>query len=258
MRPIVTLLTDFGLADTYVAEMKAAILTEATDIRLVDLSHEVSPGDIRCAQYLLGRAWGRFPLGTVHLVIVDPGVGSGRRAMAVHHAGHFFVGPDNGVFTAVLDGSELLELRIPRRSAPTFQGRDVFAPAAAHLAQGESFKVLGPALTSPVRAPLPTPRKVDGVVEGEVIHVDRFGTLIANIPENLAAGAQQIEVAGKPVGSLMRTYADVDSGALVGFIGSEGLLQIGVRDGSAATKLGAGVGAEVKVRFGLVEVSSPS
>src|SRR5574341_1478136 len=154
MRPIVTLLTDFGLADTYVAEMKAAILTEATDIRLVDLSHQVPPGDIRAAQYLLGRAWGRFPLGTVHLVIVDPGVGSGRRAMAIHHAGHYFVGPDNGVFTAVLDGSELLELRVPRRSAPTFQGRDVFAPAAAHLAEGESFKVLGPALANPVRSPL--------------------------------------------------------------------------------------------------------
>lgn len=246
MRPIVTLLTDFGLADTYVAEMKAAILTEATDIRLVDLSHQVPPGDIRAAQYLLGRAWGRFPLGTVHMVIVDPGVGSGRRAMAVHHAGHFFVGPDNGVFTAVLDGSELLELRIPRRSAPTFQGRDVFAPAAAHLAEGESFKVLGPALTNPVRAPLPTARKVNGVVEGEVIHVDRFGTLIANIPADLAPGGK-IEVAGKPAGEVLRTFADVDSGGLVGFIGSEGLLQIGVRDGSAATKLGVGVGAEVRL-----------
>jgi hypothetical protein len=249
MRPIVTLLTDFGLADTYVAEMKAAILSEATDIRLVDLSHQVPPGDIRTAQYLLGRAWGRFPLGTVHLVIVDPGVGSGRRAMAIQHAGHFFVGPDNGVFSAVLDGSQLLELRIPRRSAPTFQGRDVFAPAAAHLAQGESFQVLGPALANPVRLPLPAARREDGVVEGEVIHVDRFGTLVANIPSEMtgAGGGQQIEVAGKPAGSLLRTFADVDSGALVGFIGSEGLLQIGVRDGSAATKLGVGVGAEVKV-----------
>jgi len=246
MRPIVTLLTDFGLADTYVAEMKAAILTEAADIRLVDLSHDVPPGDIRAAQYLLGRAWGRFPLGTVHMVIVDPGVGSGRRAMAVHHAGHYFVGPDNGVFTAVLDGSELLELRIPRRSAPTFQGRDVFAPAAAHLAQGESFKVLGPALANPVRVPLPTARKENGVVEGEVIHVDRFGTLVANIPGELVPGGR-IEVAGKPAGEVLRTFADVESGGVVGFVGSEGLLQVGVRDGSAATKLGAGVGAEVRV-----------
>lgn len=246
MRPIVTLLTDFGLADTYVAEMKAAILSEATDIRLVDLSHQVSPGNIPTAQYLLGRAWGRFPLGSVHLVIVDPGVGSGRRAMAVHHAGHFFVGPDNGVFTAVLDGSQLLELRIPRRSAPTFQGRDVFAPAAAHLAEGEPFGVLGAPLSNPVRAPLPTPSKENGVVVGEVIHIDRFGTLIANIPGDWAPGGK-LEVAGKPAGEVLRTFADVESGGLVGFVGSEGLLQIGVRDGSAASKLGVGVGAEVRV-----------
>lgn len=248
MRPIVTLLTDFGLADTYVAEMKAAILSEASDIRLVDLSHQVPPGDIRAAQYLLGRAWRRFPVGTVHMVIVDPGVGSARRAMAVHHSGHFFVGPDNGVFTSVLEESELVELRVPRGASPTFQGRDVFAPAAAHLAQGEPFQVLGPKLANPVRLPPPAPRRENGAVEGEVIYVDRFGTLIANIPGDWLAGAQTIEVSGKPAGLLRRTYADVESGGLVGLIGSEGLLQIAVRDGSAATKLGVGVGAGVMVR----------
>jgi S-adenosylmethionine hydrolase len=148
----------------------------------------------------------------------------------------------------VLDGSELLELRIPRGASPTFQGRDVFAPAAAHLAEGEAFNALGPKLTNPVRLPSPVPRRENGVVEGEVIYVDRFGTLIANIPAELAAGGQTIEVAGKPAGALKRTYADVESGGLVGFIGSDGLLQVAVRDGSAATKLGAGVGAEVRVR----------
>lgn len=248
MRPIVTLLTDFGLADTYVAEMKAAILTEGTDIRLVDLSHQVPPGDLRSAQYLLGRAWRHFPVGTVHLVVVDPGVGSPRRAMAVCHAGQFFVGPDNGVFTSVLDGSELLELRIPRGASPTFHGRDVFAPAAAHLAEGEPFGVLGPRLSHPVRLPSPVPCRENGVVVGEVIYVDRFGTLIANIPEELAAGGQSVEVAGKPAGALKRTYADVESGRLVAVIGSEGLLQVAMRDGSAAIKLGVGVGAEVTVR----------
>ncbi len=248
MRPIVTLLTDFGLADTYVAEMKAAILSEAADIRLVDLSHQVPPGDIHAAQYLLGRAWRRFPVGTVHLVVVDPGVGSARRAMAVHHAGHFFVGPDNGVFTAVLDDAELAELRIPRGAAPTFQGRDVFAPAAAHLAEGEPFQVLGPKLSNPVRLPLPEPRRQDGTVQGEVIYVDRFGTLIANVPGDWIPGAQAIEVSGKGVGALRRTYADVESGGFVGFVGSDGLLQIAVRDGSAGQRLGAGVGTRVTVR----------
>ena len=112
MRPIVTLLTDFGLADSYVAEMKAAIYSEGTEIRIVDLSHLVPPGDIRTAQYLLGRAWRRFPRGTVHVVVVDPGVGSSRRAIAVHHHGQFFVGPDNGVFSPVLDEADVVELRV--------------------------------------------------------------------------------------------------------------------------------------------------
>ncbi|MBI2537081.1 MAG: SAM-dependent chlorinase/fluorinase [Gemmatimonadetes bacterium] len=248
MRPIVTLLTDFGLADSYVAEMKAAILSEGTDIRLVDISHQVPPGDIRAAQYLLGRAWGRFPVGTVHVVVVDPGVGSARRAIAVHHQGHFFTGPDNGVLTPVLHDAEVVELRIPRDASPTFQGRDVFAPAAARLAEGERLAGLGPSLSHPVRLPVPTPRRENGVVEGEVIYVDRFGTLIANIPGDWVRGAKGIEVAGKPVGAPHRTFADVQSGAFVGFIGSDGLLEIAVRDGSAATKLGAGVGAEVRVR----------
>ena len=248
MRPIVTLLTDFCLADSYVAEMKAAILSEATDIRLVDISHQVPPGDIRAAQYLLGRAWRRFPVGTVHTVVVDPGVGSARRAMAVHHHGHFFVGPDNGVLTAMLDDAEIVELRIPRDASPTFQGRDVFAPSAARLAEGERLAGLGPSLSNPVRLPAPAPRRESGVVEGEVIHVDGFGALISNIPGDWVQGAKGIEVSGKPVGALRRTYADVESGGLVGFVASDGLLQIAVRDGSAARKLGVGVGAEVRVQ----------
>ncbi|MBI2072767.1 MAG: SAM-dependent chlorinase/fluorinase [Gemmatimonadetes bacterium] len=248
MRPIVTLLTDFGLADSYVAEMKAAILSEATDIRLVDISHQVPPGDIRAAQYLLGRAWRRFPVGTVHVVVVDPGVGSARRAIALHHQGHFFTGPDNGVLTSVLNEAEVVELRIPRDASPTFQGRDVFAPAAARLAEEEPLAGLGPSLSHPVRLPVPTPRRENGVVEGEVIYVDRFGTLIANIPGDWVQGAKAIEVSGKPVGAPRRTFADVESGAFVGFVGSDGLLEIAVRDGSAARRLGVGVGAEVRVR----------
>lgn len=248
MRPIVTLLTDFGLADSYVAEMKAAILSEGTDIRLVDISHLVPPGDIPAAQYLLGRAWRRFPVGTVHVVVVDPGVGSARRAIAVHHHGHFFVAPDNGVLTQMLDDAEIVELRIPRDASATFHGRDVFAPAAARLAEGEPLGGLGPALAGPVRHPVPTPRRENGVVEGEVIYVDHFGTLIANIPGDWVRGATAIDVSGKPVGALRRTFADVESGAFVGFVGSDGLLEIAVRDGSAARRLGVGVGAEVRVR----------
>jgi len=245
---IVTLLTDFGLADSYVAEMKAVILSKANDVRLVDISHQVSPGDLRAAQYLLGRTWRRFPAGTVHLVVVDPGVGSARRALAAHHDGHGFVGPDNGVFTQVLDHAEIAELPIPPEASATFHGRDVFAPAAARLVLGEPLPGLGPRLSNPIRLPAPAPRRDHGMVQGEVIYVDAFGTLIANIPGEWVPGAARIEVSGKPVGLLRRTFADVESGALVGFVGSDGLLEIAVRDGSAARKLEVGVGAEVRVR----------
>ena len=253
MRPIVTLLTDFGLSDSNVAEMKAAILSEGTDIRLVDISHLVPPGDIRAAQYLLRRSWPRFPVGTVHVVVVDPGVGSGRRAVAVRHQGHFFVGPDNGVFTPVLDGAEVVELRIPREASPTFHGRDVFAPAAARLAEGEPFQVLGPAVAAPVRVAPPEPRRQEGGVDGEVIYVDRFGTLISNIPGAWVEGAPAIEVAGRPIGPLRRTFADVETGSPVAFIGSDGLLEVAVRDGSARERLHAGVGAAVRAHLAGVE-----
>ena len=248
MGSIVTLLTDFGLADSYVAEMKAAVLSRAPDVQLVDISHDVPPGDIRAAQYLVGRAWHRFPAGTVHLVVVDPGVGSARRAIAVQRQGHFFTGPDNGVLTPVLGDAETVELRIPGDASPTFHGRDVFAPAAARLANGEPLAGLGPGIGNAARLPMPVPKRARGVVEGEVVYVDRFGTLITNIPGEWTPGAKGIEVAGKPVGPLRRTFADVQAGAFVGFVGSDGVLEIAVRDGSAARKLGVGVGAEVRVQ----------
>ncbi len=247
MRPIITLLTDFGLADSYVAEMKAAIYSEATEIRIVDLSHLVPPGDLRTAQYLLGRAWRRFPRGTVHVVVVDPGVGSSRRAIAVHHHGQFFVGPDNGVFSPVLDEAEVVELRVAPDASPTFQGRDVFAPAAARLALGEPFGVLGPAIEDPVCAPPPLPQRREGVVQGVVIYVDRFGTLVSNIAGETVAGAAAVEVAGTVVGPLKRTFSDVAPGEPVAYVGSGGVLEVAVRDGSAAARLGVGVGGKVTV-----------
>jgi len=247
MRPIVTLLTDFGLADSYVAEMKAAIYSEGTEIRIVDLSHLVPPGDIRTAQYLLGRAWSRFPRGTVHVVVVDPGVGSRRRAIAVHQAGQFFVGPDNGVFSSVLDGGDVVELRVGHDASPTFHGRDVFAPAAARLALGEPFGVLGPAIKDPICLPVLMLQVRGGAVEGVVVYVDRFGTLVSNIPGETVAGATAVEVAGTRVGPLKRTFSDVASGEPVAYVGSGGMLEVAVRDGSATERLGVGVEAKVTV-----------
>ena len=243
---IITLLTDFGTADSYVAEMKGVLLSRAPEVALVDISHQVSPGDVRAGQYLLGRAWRQFPPGTVHLAVVDPGVGTTRRALAVNAAGHRFVAPDNGLLSFLPAEARFVSLPVPSGAAPTFHGRDVFAPAAAALAIGAPLEGLGTPITDPTRSPLPSPHH-DGVAEvGEVLYVDRFGTLVSNIPASAVEPGVRIRVAGTDVGPLRRTFADVERGALLAFAGSGGTVEIAVRDGSAARLLGVGVGAEVR------------
>src|SRR6267143_317131 len=186
MAPIVTLTTDFGARDSYVAAMKGVILGIAREARLVDVSHEVAAHDITEAALALEAAAPFFPSGTVHLAVVDPGVGTARRGLAVAADGHIFVGPDNGLFTPFLDGDgwrafELAEAdyRLPEVSR-TFHGRDVFAPAAAHVATGVDPSRLGPRLVDPVRLAWPEVRAVAGAVAGAVVHADRFGNLITS------------------------------------------------------------------------------
>lgn len=247
MAPIITLLTDFGASDSYVAEVKAALLGGAPSAALVDVSHDVPPGDLRAAQYLLARAWHRFPQGTVHLVVVDPGVGTARRALAASAQGHHFTAPDNGVLTPVLDGATTVSLEEPPEAAPTFHGRDVFAPAAARLAAGAPLDELGSPVDDPLRLPQPTAREVGGAVVGEVLYVDRFGTLITNLPATAAHPAGRCTIAGRTV-PLGRTFADVDPGELVAFVGSGGTVEVAIRDGSAAEVLGVGAEAEVRLQ----------
>lgn len=243
---IITLLTDFGTADSYVAELKGVLLSRAPNVTIVDISHQVPPGDIRAGQYLLGRVWSHFPHGTIHVAIVDPGVGTERRAIAAESGGHRFVAPDNGLLSFVTNDARFVSLPIPSQAAPTFHGRDVFAPAAASLATGSSLKSLGSTITDPYHSPLPTPRTDGLTVVGEVIYVDRFGTLVSNIPGNAVQAGVRIRVEGTDVGSLSRTFRDVVRGAVVTFVGSGGTVEIAVRDGSAARLLGVGVGAEVR------------
>ena len=242
---IITLLTDFGLTDSYVAEVKGVLLSRAPGAVLVDVTHQVSPGDLRAEQFLLARAWHRFPPGTVHLAVVDPGVGTARRALAASAGGHWFVAPDNGLLS-FLRSPRFVSLPIPSDAAPTFHARDVFAPAAAALANGARIEDLGSPVTDPNHAPLPAPRG-DGIgVVGEVLYVDRFGTLISNIPGPEVEPGVRIRVAGTDVGALRRTFGDVERGTLVALVGSGGTVEIAVRDGSAARLLGVGVGAEVR------------
>ena len=245
--PLITLLTDFGTRDSYVGEMRGRLLTLAPGVVLADISHDISSGDVPAAAYVLERTWAAFPPGTIHLAVVDPGVGSERRALALRSNGHLFVGPDNGLFTAVLETAQcVIELPVPAGAAPTFHGRDVFAPAAAALATGASLEALGGRFhADPVRLSRPQPNRDATSLLGEVVYVDRFGTLVTN----LAAGAAgPIEVAGRVV-PLRRTFSDVASGEMVAMIGSGGAIEIALRDGSAAEHLGAGVGSRVRARL---------
>lgn len=246
MSGIVTLLTDFGTADSYVAEMKGVLLSLAPGATLVDVTHAVAPGDVAAAAYLLGRTWRRFPEGTVHLAVADPGVGTARRAVAFAHGGHWFVGPDNGVFTAVTGDEPVAftELSVPGSAAPTFHGRDLFAPAAAALLRGAH--PAGVAATGPlVRLASPPVERTGNTVTGAVVYVDRFGNAVtvlraADLPDRCIVGA-----GGATFGPVRRTFADVAPGEPVAYIGSGGELELAVRDGSAAARFGLHPGVAV-------------
>jgi len=251
--PIITLLTDFGTTDAYVAEMKAVLLGALPEATLVDLTHAVPPGDLRAAAYLLGRSWHRFPAGTVHLAVVDPGVGTARAALAFGRNGHCFVGPDNGLFTPVLRDAavEIIALPIPDGAAPTFHGRDLFAPAAAELAGGAPLHTLGEPFTGvPHRLSYREPHYEGKVIVGEVVYVDRFGTLVTNLSPDLVPDYAVVEVEGLDIGPLRRTFGDVPTGGLLAYRGSGGEVEVAVRDGSAARRLGLGVGGRIRARLG--------
>lgn len=250
---LVTLLTDFGTADSYVAEVKGVVLTLAPGATLLDITHSVPPGDVRSGAYLLGRTWHRFPSGTVHLVVVDPGVGTSRAAVAVKARGHAFVGPDNGVFSPVLRDAEveIVILATPADASPTFHGRDLFAPAAAALANGAPLVALGePLIGVPHRLAYTEPHYEGKSVVGEILYVDRFGTLITNLTPELVPPYASIEVEGLDLGMLRRTFGDVPTGGLLAYVGSGGEVEVAVRDGSAARRLGLGVGGRVRARLG--------
>lgn len=244
MPSLVTLLTDFGTADGYVAEMMGVLYSLAPLSHVVDLSHEIPPHDVELARLTVARYWRRFPPGTVHMVVVDPGVGTSRLGIAVRSEGRFLVGPDNGVLSPALlaGGSEVVSLAVASTASRTFHGRDVFAPAAAALASGAALESLGLPLAEPViRRTKESLRRDDGAIVGEVIAVDRFGNAITNI---VGARAGIVAAQGRPV-PVRATYGDVPAGSAVALTGSSGLLEIAVRDGNAATTLGISRGSPV-------------
>jgi hypothetical protein len=257
MRRIVTLLTDFGTRDHYVAAMKGVLLAINPALTLVDITHEVTPHHVREAGFLLARAFNFFPAGTIHLAVVDPGVGGERRALAAVGARHLFVGPDNGVFdrTFSLEPPHVvvsLENRDYWRPqvSPTFHGRDIFAPAAGYLSLGVPVEKLGPVLSERLQiAAAPRLAKEDRV-EGEIIHVDRFGNLMADIeilPDEQLESDLEVSVGGRRVLVGPRTYGEAPPGEPFAMRGSSGHLEVAVREGSALEVLGQGVGTPVCV-----------
>lgn len=261
---IVTLTTDFGWRDFYAAAMKGIVLSIHPGAVLVDVSHDVPPGSIREAALLLAQAAPCFPPGTVHAAVVDPGVGTDRRAIAAEAGGHLFVGPDNGLFWPLLAQDagrrvvHLTDARFFRRSVSrTFHGRDLFAPVAAHLASGRDLGEVGDRIDDPVVLEEDRPREENGVLVGVVSRVDRFGNLVTNLCQDVLEGflggrEPRIEAGALEVRGIRSCYGDVGPGEALALIGSTDCLELSVNGGRASERAatpGEGLpGTEVRVR----------
>ena len=260
--PIVTLTTDFGNSDGYVAAMKGAMLRINPQLRFVDVTHEIAAFDVMEAAFVLRQASPHYPAGTVHLAVIDPGVGSMRRGVAVRHNGHFFVGPDNGMFALLLESVEpetviaLDEQEICGKTKPssTFHGRDIFAPAAALLASGRPIDRLGSPISSLQRLHWALPIDDDQGIRGWIMHVDHFGNCVTNIPEDLLkrrVGHRKPKcyVGSGIVHGLSRTYSDASKGEPLLLFNSDGFLEVAINQGSAAEILQVQRGTPVNVVF---------
>lgn len=250
----IVLLTDFGTRDGYPAAMRGIIAGISPRAGVEDATHDIAPGDVHAAAYVLARYALYQPRGTIHLVVVDPGVGSSRRALAAEIDEQHYVAPDNGVLTRVLQSaasSRVVELDAAayRRTevSTTFHGRDIFAPAAAWLARGVPLEELGPSIQDPILLELPAPRRDGRGIEGVVEYIDHFGNLITSIPADWLDSTARVSIAGREIGALRSTYSDVVPGSLLALTGSDGMLEIAVRDGSAAGLLGVERNAVVTV-----------
>jgi len=260
---IVTLLTDFGIEDPYVGMMKGVVMSINPVARFIDISHHVKAGDIRQAAHFLQETYPYFPEGTVHITVVDPGVGSKRRAIILTAQSHLFVGPDNGVFWPIINSHQdikIIHLKEPKYFLPhvssTFHGRDIFAPVAAHLSKGADPLEMGPAISNPVKLQLPAPHQEGATLYGEIVHVDHFGNLITNIHRKefegfSGASAPIIRLEGLLIEGMRSTYAESGKGEILGLFGSSGYLEIAVNLGRASDLFGFNeaeiIGLEVTV-----------
>ncbi len=259
MRALITLTTDFGLSDGYVAAMKGVILTINPEATIIDITHEILPQDINQGALLLASAAPYFPAGTVHVVVVDPGVGGRRRALAIQAGGNLYVAPDNGVLTRAVESFQevqAVELDKPEfwreNVSNTFHGRDIFAPVGAHLSLGVPLESIGTQVDDWMRLPRPTrERAQDGSLVAHVTHIDHFGNVVIDLVgqelANLEPSQVKVEIAGRKLQGIKRTYADVGAGELLLLVNSSGFLEVAEREGSAAGTLGVRVGEQITI-----------
>ncbi len=256
---VITLTTDFGNANWFVGSMKGVILGLTPQVSIVDISHEVPPGDVRAAAFTLLASYRCFPRLTVHVVVVDPGVGSSRPAIAVRTADYHFVGPDNGVLLWAVAREKVLEVRRLENTemfrqpvSATFHGRDVFAPVAARLAGGLLLDALGPTVKEYQRLEWPIPQQTTAGVTGQVLSVDRFGNAITNIDATGLAtlGGRELTVVlpGGQTCPVKKFYAEVEAGKPIALLGSTGYLEIAINTGHAAKQFNLQVGTPIEVR----------
>ena len=257
---VITLTTDFGSSASDAGVLSGVIWKTDPEARIVELTHDIPPQDILAAQIILENAAPFFPEGTVHMVVVDPGVGTERRPIAARLGPHFFVGPDNGLVTPLLERAEanrwtieVYHLNRPEYWLPEissiFHGRDIFAPVAAHLAHGTPPSALGERINNPIRASVPVPELLDDGWRGQVVQIDHFGNLSVNIKRGHLEGLGPVEVrvGGQTVEGLSRTFGESQPGDLVALIDSSDRLSISVVNGSAAERLKARSGSPVEV-----------
>lgn len=256
----ITLLTDFGVSDGYPGIMKGVILTIAPEARIADITHLISPQNIHEGGLALFRSYRYFPPGTIHIAVVDPGVGTLRRPIALRLGAHYFIGPDNGLFSPVIHEAlridwqhHYVHLNRPGYWLPNpsnvFHGRDIFAPAAAHLAAGVSLSELGDEIDDPVLLADLQPVKINSGWKGQVIAVDHFGNLSTNLTENHLFGLRQVivRIAGREISGLVQAFGDREAGELIALIGTDHDLSISIVNGDAKKVLGIEVGVEVLV-----------
>jgi len=255
---LITFTTDFGLSDHFVGTMKGVIAGIAPDARVIDISHDIAPHNVMEAAFVISEAWRYFPKRTIHVVVVDPGVGTSRRPILAETDGHFFIAPDNGVLSMVLDAAPhkvraISNAQFMRREVSrTFHGRDVFAPAAAHLAKGAKPAAFGKLIQDYIRIGGTQPsRKGKDAWSGVVLKVDRFGNLITNFLASKFAGVNtrpfELRAGTQRIHRLALTYAEVDVGDLFVIAGSSGYLEIAANQTSAASLVGCTAGAPVEL-----------